>query len=89
VGVATILVDSNVPQDRLTGYAVANPGNQDLNIRIVLVDSQGIEVQTIRPPALNPLPPGGQYAMHDARNVLKIISSCFAAITTSSGLTGL
>ena len=62
VDVATILVDSNVPQDRLTGYAVANPGNQDLNIRIVLVDSQGIEVQTIRPPALNPLPPGGQYA---------------------------
>jgi hypothetical protein len=27
---------------------------------------------------------GGRYAMHDGRNVLKIILSCFAATTISS-----
>ena len=37
-------------------------GPENLNIRIVLVDSQGVPIRTIRPQGLNPLIPGGHYA---------------------------
>jgi hypothetical protein len=58
----TIPVDDSRIQNRSTGYAIVNPGTADVNIRIVLVNSDGVEVQTIRPPLLNPLPPSGHYA---------------------------
>ena len=62
VNAATIPVDDDASQGQLTGYAFANPGAQNLNIRIVLVNSQGVPIRTIRPQGLNPLIPGGHYA---------------------------
>jgi len=62
VNAATIPVDDDASRGQLTGYAFANPGAQNLNIRIVLVNSQGVPTRTIRPQGLNPLIPGGQYA---------------------------
>ncbi len=59
--VATIPVDDDGTlgsQSRFTGYAVANSGSTPLSIKLVLVDSNGNSVQTISPPAMNPLPPG-------------------------------
>jgi hypothetical protein len=54
--VATIPVDDDASQGRFTGYAVANHGDSDANIRIIVVDANGIAVgQPIRPPQLNPL----------------------------------
>jgi hypothetical protein len=58
----TIPVDDSRIQNRFTGYAIANPGTTDVNIRIVLVNSDGLQVQTIRPPDLNPLSASGHYA---------------------------
>jgi hypothetical protein len=54
--VATIPVDDDAAQGRFTGYAVANHEDNDVNIRIVVVDANGVPVgQPIRPPQLNPL----------------------------------
>lgn len=58
----TIPVDDSRIQNRFTGYAIANPGTENVNIRIVLVNGDGVQVQTIRPPSLNPLAPGGHSA---------------------------
>ncbi len=59
---ATIPVDDDHSVPRDTGYAVANPGTTPINIKIVLVHPDGTIHQTILPPALNPLPPGGHVA---------------------------
>jgi len=54
--VATIPVDDDAAQGRFTGYAVANHENDDVNIRIIVVDPNGVPVgQPMRPPQLNPL----------------------------------
>lgn len=60
--VATIPVDDDHSAPRDTGYAVANPGSTPINIKIVLVHPDGTIHQTVLPPALNPLPPGGHVA---------------------------
>jgi hypothetical protein len=59
--ISTVPVNENVLQNRSTGYAITNPGTENVNIRIVQVDSNGVEVQTIRPALLNPLPPDSHY----------------------------
>jgi len=59
---ATIPLSDDMNRDTHTGYAFANPGTSDINIRIVLVDSAGNAVRTIRPPSLNPLVAGGHVA---------------------------
>jgi hypothetical protein len=59
---ATIPINDNVPQGRSTGYAFANPGAVDVNIKIVLVDSSGTVTQTVLLPTLNPLKAGGYYS---------------------------
>ena len=59
---ATIPVDDDHSQNRDTGYAIANPGTTPMNIKIVLVHPDGTIHQTLFPPALNPLPPGGHVA---------------------------
>jgi hypothetical protein len=58
----TIPIYDDASQSRYTGYAFANPGTTDVRIKIVLIDSTGIVVQTIRPPSLNPLTAGGYYS---------------------------
>jgi len=60
--VATFPADDDHSLFRDTGYAVANPGNTPINIKVVLVHPDGTIHQTIFPPALNPLPPGGHVA---------------------------
>jgi hypothetical protein len=62
VSAATIPVDDDVPQDRFTGYAVANPGGDNINIKIVVVNTDGSIFQTLNPPELNPLGPGNHLA---------------------------
>jgi hypothetical protein len=62
VSVVTIPVNDDAAQNRFTGYAVANPGSANVNIRIVLVNSNGTPSQTLNPAALNPLGPGRQFA---------------------------
>ncbi len=45
-------------QSYMTGYAVANPGSEDINIRIVVLNPDGSMSTTLDPPDLNPLSPG-------------------------------
>jgi hypothetical protein len=62
---ATIPVDDDGTlgaQSRFTGYAVANPGNTDINIKIDLVNPDGSLSQAITPTVLNPLRPGSHIA---------------------------
>lgn len=59
---ATIPVDNDDSQKRYTGYAIANTGSSGVSVKIVVVDTLGNIVNTITPPALNPLPPGQQVA---------------------------
>ncbi len=46
----------------VTGYAVANPGTEDINIRILVLTPEGTVSRTIDPPLLNPLKPGAHAA---------------------------
>jgi glucose/arabinose dehydrogenase len=46
-----------------TGVAVANPGDAPVNVRLVLVNRDGAEVQAIDLPQLNPLPPKSQASL--------------------------
>jgi hypothetical protein len=52
---ATILVDNDKTQERFTGFAVTNPGNESINIKLVVLDENGAIVDTLTPPELNPL----------------------------------
>jgi hypothetical protein len=61
VSEATIPVDDDLTlggQSRRTGFAIANPGSTDINIKIVLVNPNGSVSQSITPGALNPLHSG-------------------------------
>jgi hypothetical protein len=53
--VATIPVDNNDALKRYTGYAIANPSDHDINVKIVVVHVDGAPLQTLSPPELNPL----------------------------------
>ena len=58
-GVATIPIDDDGTlgdQSFFTGYGVANPGDSDMNIKLILVGTDGNPIQTLNPPSLNPLP---------------------------------
>jgi hypothetical protein len=62
MNVATVPVDNNEAQNRFTGYAIANPSNAAINVKIVVVRTDGTPVQTLNLPALNPLGPQRQVA---------------------------
>jgi hypothetical protein len=47
-------------QGRFTGFSVANPTNENINIRLVVLNAEGGITETISPPELNPLGPGRQ-----------------------------
>ena len=46
-----------------TAVAVANPGDAPINAHVVLVDRDGLAVESLDLPQLNPLPPKGQVAL--------------------------
>jgi len=73
LNVATIPVDNNEAQNRFTGYAIANPSNSAINVKIVVVNVNGVPVQTLNLPQLNPLGPQQQIArflFQDASSLL-------------------
>jgi hypothetical protein len=49
-------------QSHMTGYAVANPGAEDIYVRILVLSPDGVVSQTLDPPLLNPLKPGTHVA---------------------------
>jgi pimeloyl-ACP methyl ester carboxylesterase len=54
VSAATIPLDDDFNQGQVTGYAIANPGNSAVRIRVVTVNSDGTPVGTLSPVTLNP-----------------------------------
>jgi hypothetical protein len=57
---ASIPVDNDGGSGRYTGYAIANPSDDNLNIRIYVLDEKGTVVTTLDPGNLNPLGPRQQ-----------------------------
>jgi hypothetical protein len=49
VSAATIPVDDDVSQNRITGYAVANPGTSSITIKVVTVNTDGSVGTTLTP----------------------------------------
>ncbi len=45
-----------------TGLSISNPGDDPLWLRLVQTDGEGLPVQSIEPPELNPLPAKGLYS---------------------------
>ncbi|HEY3131945.1 MAG TPA: PQQ-dependent sugar dehydrogenase [Acidobacteriota bacterium] len=58
---ATLPVNTVPPAN--TGVAIANPGSAPVNVRLTLVNREGIVVASVDLPQLNPLPPKGQVAV--------------------------
>jgi hypothetical protein len=59
---ATIPVDNSDTENRYTGFAVANPSNRNISIRLVTLDEKGTIVDSLYPEELNPLGPQSQVA---------------------------
>jgi hypothetical protein len=62
---ATVPIDDDLTlgaESHGTAYAVANPGNENINIRLFLMNPDGSISKVIDPPALNPLGPGRHVA---------------------------
>jgi hypothetical protein len=55
---ATIPIDDDHTVSRDTGFAVANTGASDINIKIIFVNPDGTVHLTLTPQELNPLHPG-------------------------------
>ncbi len=62
VEAATIPIDNNGEQERYTGFAIANPTEEDIFVKIYLLDESGNIVDEIAPPELYPLGPRKQIA---------------------------
>jgi hypothetical protein len=58
----TIPVDNDAVAGRKTGIAIANHTGNAVNISMVVLDENGVAVENISPPQLNPLAPGQQVA---------------------------
>jgi hypothetical protein len=63
VEAVTIPVDNDSSQNRSTAFAIANPGDTDINVRLQIVDKSGLILNTISPAQLNPLPSQNQFAL--------------------------
>jgi len=59
---ATIPVDSDVLQNRFAGFAVANPNDEEMGIKLLTVNEDGSISDILTPPELNPLGAGNQIA---------------------------
>ena len=77
---ATIGVDNSLLQSRFTGFSIANPTNENMNVRLVVLNAEGNITETISPPELNPLGPG--------RQVSKFLHEYLPARSTFRGSTG-
>ncbi|HYK91820.1 MAG TPA: hypothetical protein VE398_23850 [Acidobacteriota bacterium] len=62
VSSATIPVDNDATAGRFTGYAIANTGSTNINVKVVVTDTNGNITDTVTPQQLNPLTPGHQVA---------------------------
>jgi hypothetical protein len=60
---ATIPVDNDDALERFTGVALANPGDQEIRVRIHIIDSDGNVTETVSPVSLNPLGARNQVAV--------------------------
>src|SRR5262249_39982632 len=58
IAAATIHVDNDDTQNRFTGFAVANPTTESINIKVVTLNEDGQVLDTVSPGELNPLAPG-------------------------------
>lgn len=68
---ATVPIDDDSAQGRVTGYAVANAGNTPITVKIVLVNPDGSVFQTINPQPLTQMAPGthvARFVYQDATN---------------------
>lgn len=74
VNVATIPVDNDGAQSRFTGYAIANPSNANVNIKIDIVNANGTLHQTLTLPQLNPLGPHQQVARFIHQDVASLLT---------------
>ena len=74
---ATIGVDNSSSQSRFTGFSIANPSNEGITIRIVVLDAEGRPTDTITPAELNPLGP--------QRQISKFLHEYLPARTTFRG----
>jgi hypothetical protein len=64
VETVTIPVDNDEDQDRFTGFAVANPNDVAINIRLATVDTAGALRDQLQPQGLTPLAAHGQVAAY-------------------------
>jgi hypothetical protein len=62
---AMIPIDNDASVGRGTGFAIANPGNSDINVSIIVLDEFGVQVgNALSPAELNPLNPHKQVARY-------------------------
>jgi hypothetical protein len=54
---ATIPVDNSQAEGRFTGFSVFNPANENINLRVVVIDENGTVLESLNPLELNPLGP--------------------------------
>ncbi len=62
INMATMPVDNDDTQNRFTGFAVANPSNENVNVRLYVLDENGGITDVLSPPEFNPLGPLKQAA---------------------------
>src|SRR4030095_8119157 len=62
INVATMPVDNDDRENRFTGFAVANPSDQNINLTLYVLDENGAITDVLNPPELNPLGPLHQVA---------------------------
>ncbi len=62
VGSVTICVDNDDSKQRYTGFAIANPNAESINIYLEVVEADGTRHDPVRPAELNPLVANGQVA---------------------------
>jgi IPT/TIG domain len=74
---ATIGVDNSSSQSRFTGFSIANPTNENINVRLVVLNAEGNITDTVSPPELNPLGP--------QRQVSKFLHEYLPARSTFAG----
>jgi len=64
IGYGTIPIDNDDSQARYTGFALANPNSDSVNVRLITLDQSGNVADNIAPPQLNPLGPNQQVAVY-------------------------
>ena len=62
INMATMPVDNDDRENRFTGFAVANPSNENINVTLYVLDENGGITDVLSPPELNPLGPLKQTA---------------------------